>query len=94
MFQNENDDHEAPEVNLSPAQRARLVHSPIDINLIGDRCMQTEEIQIQHLLNENIDQQNNLRKTHLLVQILRIITPQAGNSGNAMTRYQRSQNQQ
>ena len=56
--------------------------------------MRTEEIQIQHLLNENIDQQKNLRKSHLLVQILRIITLQAGNSGNAMKRYQRIQNQQ
>ena len=56
--------------------------------------MRTEEIQLQDLLNENIDREKNLRKTHLLVQILRIITPQAGNMGNAMTRYQRSQNQQ
>ena len=94
MFENDVDDHDAPPLDLPAPQRPRLSHNPVDINLIGDRCMRTEEIQLQDLLNENIDREKNLRKTHLLVQILRIITPQAGNMGNAMTRYQRSQNQQ
>ena len=86
MFANENGNHEALELNLPPAQRGRIEHSPVDVSLIGNRCMRTEEIQIKHFLDENIEQEKNLRKTHLLVQILRIITPQAGNSGNAMTR--------
>ena len=94
MFENDIEDHDAPPLDLPAPQRPRLSHNPVDINLIGDRCMRTEEIQLQDLLNENIDREKNLRKTHLLVQILRIITPQAGNIGNALTRYQRSQNQQ
>ena len=56
MFANENVDHEAPELNLPLAQWGILAHSPVDINLIGDSCMRTEDIQIQHILNENIDQ--------------------------------------
>ena len=36
----------------------------------------------------------NLSKKHIVGQIVRIITPQAGSSGSALTRWQRNNNQQ
>ena len=40
-------------------------------------------------INETIEDEINLNCAHLLVQVLRIITPQTGNSGNALSRYQK-----
>eukprot|EP00559_Dactyliosolen_fragilissimus_P002615 CAMPEP_0184868778 /NCGR_PEP_ID=MMETSP0580-20130426/31751_1 /TAXON_ID=1118495 /ORGANISM="Dactyliosolen fragilissimus" /LENGTH=333 /DNA_ID=CAMNT_0027369885 /DNA_START=200 /DNA_END=1198 /DNA_ORIENTATION=- len=54
--------------------------------------MNTEEISVQDLMNENVETEMMLDDKHIVVQILRIITPQEGKNGNAMTRYQRSNN--
>ena len=51
--------------------------------------MRTNEIKLGELMNENIETDVNLGKTHIVVEILRIITPQTGNLGNAVTRFQR-----
>lgn len=86
--------HNPPPMSPPPAQRQRIVQSPIDQNLINTRVMRTEEIRVKDLLNENVEMEMSLNKTHVNLQILRIITPQAGNTGNAMTRYQRGNQQQ
>ena len=76
-------------------QRQRItLFTPIDRNLIGTRVMLTEEIKIVDLLNENVENEMNLSKKHIVGQIVRIITPQAGSSGSALTRWQRNNNQQ
>ena len=63
---------------------------PIDRNLIGTYMMNTREIQVHDLLNENVEEEMDLDETHLILQLLRIITPQEGKTGNAMTRYQKN----
>jgi hypothetical protein len=78
--------HNPPLMLLPPAQRQQIVQSPIDQNLINTRVMWTKEIKVKDLLNENVEMEMILNKTHVNLQILRIITPQAGNTGNAMTR--------
>ena len=79
------------------AQRQRVNNGTemllIDKNLIGTRVMKTNEIKLNSLLNENIESIIDLEDTHLDVQILRIITPNDGKSGNAITRYQRNNQQ-
>ena len=51
--------------------------------------MKIEEIKIDALMNENIESSVGLDERHIKVQILRIITPNDGKTGNAMVRYQR-----
>ena len=80
--------------NLPPAQRQRTIQAPVDRNLLGTRAMRTNEIKLTQLMNENIENEVNLGKTHMVVEILRIITPQTGNTGNAVTRFQRRQIEQ
>jgi hypothetical protein len=83
---------------VRPSQRRRLLDDegdlPIDHTLIGKYVLNTREISIQELLHEDVELDINLSRTHLVVQILRIITPQTGNTGNAYTRYQRGNQQQ
>ena len=55
---------------------------------------QTQEVTIQDLLNEKVEEEMKLSRCHLTVQIMRIITPQGGQTGNAYTRYQRGAGQQ
>jgi hypothetical protein len=86
--------HNPPPMSPPPAQRQRIVQLPIDQNLINTRVMRTEEIRVKDLLNKNVEMEMSLNKTHVNLQILQIITPQAGNMGNAMTRYQRGNQQQ
>ena len=86
--------HASPSIRPPPARRQRIMQSSIDQNLIGTRVMRTEEIKLKELLNENVEMEKSLNKTHVNLQILRIITPQAGNTGNAMTRYHRGNQQQ
>ena len=86
--------HASPSIRPPPARRQRIMQSSIDQNLIGTRVMRTEEIKLKELLNENVEMEKSLNKTHVNLQILRIITPQAGNTGNAMTRYHGGNQQQ
>ena len=53
--------------------------------------MMKEEIKLSNLINENIEEERNINCTHLLIQILRIITPQTVNLGNVLTCYQKNQ---
>ena len=55
---------------------------------------QTQEVTVQDLLNEKVEEEMKLSRCHLTVQIMRIITPQGGQTGNAYTRYQRGAGQQ
>lgn len=68
------------------------MHIPVNLNLIGSETMNTEKISVEDLMNENIETEMMLDDKHIMVQILRIITQQEGKNGNAMTRYQRSNN--
>ena len=74
--------------NTRPHQRARVMETPIDLGLIGTRVMRTNPITIEDLLDENVEFKHNINRTHLKLQILRIITPKAG-SNTATTKYQR-----
>ena len=67
---------------------------PIGKSLIGSYVSRIREIMLRDLLNEDAEEIFNLSRMHLRVQILRIITPQAGNTVNAFTRYQRGNQQQ
>ena len=79
---------------MPPNQRIRLSNDmPFDRNLIGSAVMQTEEILIQDLLNEDVEFERNLSRTHLNVQILRILSPK-GQAASALTRCQNRNNQQ
>ena len=68
--------------------------NPIDHSLIGKYAFNTREVKLQDLLHEDAELNLNLSRMHLTVQILRIITPQNGRTGNAYTRYQRGNQQQ
>ena len=52
----------------------------IDRSLIGELVMNTQEIYVKDLLNEDIEIEMNLNRSHLNLQILSIITPQSGNT--------------
>lgn len=84
----------SPIENPRLIQRRRLIETPIDQSLIGKYVFNTREIKIQQLLNEEVESELNLGRMHLTIQLLRIITPQQGNTGNAFTRYQRGNAQQ
>lgn len=88
--------HQAPNVDPPPSsRRQRVIQMPVDRALLGDLVMSTHEVKVRDLLNEDIEMEVNLNRTHLNLQILRIITPQSGNAGNqAMTRYQHRINSQ
>ena len=79
--------------NPRPAQQARTIETPYDVTLVGKRVTMTTAISLQDLLNENVELNFRMNRCHLLVQILRIITPKAGNN-IANTRYQRGNFQQ
>ena len=84
--------------NPQPNQRLRFNQEqtdvPIDKSLIRSYVFRIREIMLRDLLNEDAEKIFNLFRMYLKVQILRIITPQAENAGNAFTRYQRGSQQQ
>ena len=78
-----------------PSQRQRRVlECPLDRNLLDKHIMDTLPVKIQELLQEDVETQLNLNRGHITVQILGIITPQGGPTGNAYTRFQRGNNGQ
>ena len=81
-----------------PAQRLRESEDesdliPVDKTSQGTRIMNTTAIKINTLMQEDVESRVDLDEKHIDVQILRIITPQDGKTGNAMTRYQRGNQQ-
>ena len=87
--------HPAPDINPPAARRQRMIQMPVDRSLLGELVMKTQEIYVRDLLDEDVEMEMNLNKSHLNLQIMRIITPQSGNTGNqAMTRYQHRLNSQ
>ena len=81
-----------------PAQRLQESEDksdliPVDKTLQGTRIMNTTAIKINILMQEDVESRVDLDEKHIDVQILRIITPQDGKTGNAMTRYQRGNQQ-
>lgn len=81
--------------NPRPAQRLRRIDGdPVDRDLIGTYTMDTLPVTLSELLYENVEEETLLSRTHITLQILRIITPQGGPTGNAYTRFQRGNNGQ
>ena len=88
--------HDCPTMNNKrPPQRLRLaLYTPINRNLLRKYVWNTQEVTIQDHLSKSIEDDFKLSRCHLNVQIMRIITPQGGQNGNAYTRYQRGSGQQ
>ena len=81
--------------NPRPVQRSRrMIEVPYDRDLIGTYMMNTLPVSLSDLLYENVEEETLLSRTHITLQILRIITPQGGPTGNAYTRFQRGNNGQ
>lgn len=84
-----NNEHPVPQgYNPRPQQRPRTMETPIDSTLVGTRAMGTHGLSLTDLLDDDIELRVNMNRSHLNVQILRIITPKPG-SNSATTRYQR-----
>ena len=70
------------------AQRIIFIPTPIDSTLINIRVMRTKSINLSELTQEDLDLTINMKKRHVDVQIMRVITLQANQ--NDITRYTRS----
>ena len=81
--------------NPKPTQKTRrMIEVPVDRDLIGIYLMNTFPVTISDLLYENTEEETPLSRTHITLQIFRIITPRGGPTGNAYTRFKRGNNGQ
>ena len=79
------------EMNIN-AQRRRVILMPSDSSFPHMRVMRTTDIAVTMLLGENLNASVKMNRTHIDLQILRVVTHQANQ--NAVTRHKRGNQQQ
>ena len=83
----QDDRHAYPELsNPRPEQRPITTETTVDTSLIGTRFMRTNAISPASLLDESVALHQNINRSHLNLQILRIVTPKNG-CNTANTKY-------